>query len=297
LHGKAGLGEAIFSTQVGTMIDIHTHLFPSGCLSEEFVREASLMRKDQSILMDTLPDQHWAAMQSVERAVVLAMRFFHVGVDVPNDLIAAYVRKHPDRLIGFMSLDPGEPDPIAEMERAYRDLGLRGIKMSPIYQNYHPSDLRAREIYARAEKLGLPILFHQGATFPRRAPLKYAMPYLLEDIATEFSDLRMVIAHLGHPWEHETIVLIRKQPNLYSDLSGLFYRPWQFYNSMMLAQEYNVQHKLLFGSDWPIATPEETARGIRSVNRVVEGTNLPKVSLPAIEEILARDGLRTLGIS
>jgi hypothetical protein len=266
-------------------------------MSDEFVHEAALMRKDTDISMDTLPQQHWAAMQSVERAVVLAMRFFHVGVDVSNDLVAGYVGEHPERLVGFMSLDPSEPDPIAEMERAHHDLGMRGIKMSPIYQNFHPTDPRAREIYARAEQLGLPILLHQGATFPRRAPLKYALPHLLEDVALEFPELRIVIAHLGHPWEHETIVLIRKQPNLYSDLSGLFYRPWQFYNSMLLAQEYNVQHKLLFGSDWPIATPEETARGIRNVNAVVEGTCLPRVSLSAVEEILERDGLKALGIS
>jgi predicted TIM-barrel fold metal-dependent hydrolase len=279
------------------MIDIHTHLFPRGCMSDEFVSEAALMRKDTDISMDTLPEQHWAAMQGVERAVVLAMRFFHVGVNVSNDLVASYVREHAERLVGFMSLDPSEEDPIAEMERAYFDLEMRGIKMSPIYQNYHPSDPRAREIYARAEKLGLPMLLHQGATFPRRAPLKYALPHLLEDVALEFPELRIVIAHLGHPWEHETIVLIRKQPNVYADLSGLFYRPWQFYNSMMLAQEYNVQHKLLFGSDWPIATPEETARGIRNVNSVVEGTNLPRISPAALEEILSRDGLRCLGIS
>ena len=279
------------------MIDIHTHLFPKGCLSEEFIREAALMRNGASISMETLLEEHWKAMQSTQRAVVLAMRFPWVGVDVSNDTVASYVREHPQKLTGFMSVDPSEPDPILEMERAYHQLGLRGIKMSPIYQNYHPTDPRAREIYARAEKLHLPILIHQGATFPRRAPLKYAMPYLLEDVALEFPELRIVIAHLGHPWEHETIVLIRKQPNLYSDVSGLFYRPWQFYNSMILAQEYNVQHKLLFGSDWPIASPEETATGIRNVNRVVEGTNLPRVSVTAIEDIIARDGLKTLGVS
>ncbi len=81
------------------------------------------------------------------------------------------------------------------------------------------------------------------------------------------------------------------------DVSGLFYRPWQFYNSMMLAEEYNAEHQLLFGSDWPIATPEETAQGIRNVNHVVDGTTRPKVALSTVEEILARDPLKTLGIS
>lgn len=278
------------------MIDVHTHLFPRGCLSEEFVREGALMRKDAQVSMTTLPEDHWNAMSGVGRVVVLAMRFRNVGVDVSNDAVASYVRQHPDKLLGFMSVDPHEPDPVGELERAYHTLGLKGIKMSPIYQNYHPMDKKAQEIYARAQKLGLPILVHQGATFPRRAPLKYAMPYLLEDVALAFPDLRIVIAHLGHPWENETIVLIRKQPNLYSDISGLFYRPWQFYNSMLLAQEYNVLHKLFFGSDWPIATPEDTVRGLRNVNSIIGDTPLPKVSLEAVEEIIERDSLAVLGL-
>jgi predicted TIM-barrel fold metal-dependent hydrolase len=279
------------------MIDIHTHLFPKGSLSEEFVREAALMRKDVEISMSTSLEEHWRAMSGVGRAVVLAMRFRNVGVDVSNDTVGSYVRQHPDKLLGFMSVDPHEPDPVNEMERAYYSLGLKGIKMSPIYQDYHPMDKKAQKIYARAQELGLPILVHQGATFPRRAPLKHGMPYLLEDVALAFPDLRMVIAHLGHPWEHETIVLIRKQPNLYSDISGLFYRPWQFYNSMVLAQEYNVMHKLFFGSDWPIATWEDTARGLRTINRVVGDAPLPKVSLDAIEEIIERNSLEILGLA
>ena len=112
---------------------------------------------------------------------------------------------------------------------------------------------------------GLPIMFHQGTTFPRKAPLKYANPVLLEEIALRFPDLKMIIAHLGHPWEAETIVLIRKQPNVFSDISGLFYRPWQFYNSLRLAVEYGVVDKLLFGTDYPVATFEETVEGLHHV--------------------------------
>ena len=103
----------------------------------------------------------------------------------------------------------------------------------------------------------------------------------------------MVLAHLGHPWEVDTIVLIRKQPNVYADISALFYRPWQFYNSMVLAQEYRVTHKLLFGTDYPVTTPEESIDGLRNINDLVEGTKLPKISETVIDEIIERN---TLGI-
>jgi len=97
-------------------------------------------------------------------------------------------------------------------------------------------------------------MIHQGTTFVRTGPLKYALPILLDDVAIEFPELRMIIAHLGHPWIADTLVLIRKHPHLYSDISALNYRPWQFYNALIMAKEYGVLDKILFGSDYPFTT-------------------------------------------
>ena len=102
---------------------------------------------------------------------------------------------------------------------------------------------------------------------------------------------------MGHPWIAETIVLIRKHPNLYADISALHYRPWQFYNGLVLALEYGVEDKLLFGSDWPFATPVETEAGLRSINRFTEGTALPRVPQDVIERIIGRDSLELLGLT
>ena len=125
------------------------------------------------------------------------------------------------------------------------ELGLCGLKLGPIYQNIHPHDPRIYRVYGAAQELKIPILIHQGAAYPRNAPLEYAQPVLLERVALDFPDLKIVIAHLGHPWEAETIVLVRKQPNVFADISALFYRPWQFYNSMRLADEYGVLKSIL----------------------------------------------------
>ena len=278
------------------IVDCHTHAGRYEHFSETFHREIAIARGDDTPVMDIDFDDHLSACEPVDRAVVLAFEAPHSGIDVPNDYVAEYVKRAPEKFIGFCSVDVTDPDPAAEVERCVGDLGLRGVKLGPVYQGYHPMDHRILPVYERAQRLGVPVLIHQGTTFPRRAPLKYAHPILLEDVALGFPDLKIVIAHLGHPWEADTIVLIRKQPNVYSDVSGLWYRPWQFYNSMMLAWEYGVTHKLLFGTDYPFTRADETLHKLRHMCDFLEGTRLPRVPAEAIEDIIHRDTLTLLGI-
>lgn len=273
-----------------TPVDLHTHA-PLDWLLPDY---HDGVRPGARVKLDFTFDDHWETLSpEVDRMVVLDIAR---GGENQNDAIAAYAQAHPGRVIGFMSVDPMLPGALEEMARAY-ELGLRGLKLGPIYQGFHPLDGRAFAVYAKAAELGLPILIHQGTTFPRLAPLKVANPLLLEDVALAFPDLRIVIAHMGHPWMAETIVLIRKHPNLYADISALHYRPWQYYNGLILALEYGVQDKLLFGSDWPFATPAETAAGLRSINRFTEGTALPRVPDEVIEQIIGRDSLSLLGLT
>jgi hypothetical protein len=106
----------------------------------------------------------------------------------------------------------------------------------------------------------------------------------------------MVLAHLGHPFQDECIAVIRKHPHVYADISALYYRPWQFYNMMILAQEYNATDKLLFGTDYPFTASRDSIEGVRNVNRVTGNSGLPQVSAQLVEEILARDALTLLGV-
>jgi predicted TIM-barrel fold metal-dependent hydrolase len=101
---------------------------------------------------------------------------------------------------------------------------------------------------------------------------------------------------MAHPWQTDCICVIRKHPNVYADVSALFYRPWSHYNCMRLATEWNVLHKLLLGSDYPITTPQETIDGMRRVNAPARAANLPLVPEDAIEAIIRRDSLSLLGI-
>jgi hypothetical protein len=118
----------------------------------------------------------------------------------------------------------------------------------------------------------------------------------MDEIAIRFPELRVVMAHLGHPWQVDTIAVIRKHPNVYADVSAGFYRPWSFYNALRLATEWGVLQKLLFGTDYPVATAAETIAGLRAVNNFTAGTQLPHVPLDATEAIIRRDALALLGL-
>jgi predicted TIM-barrel fold metal-dependent hydrolase len=156
--------------------------------------------------------------------------------------------------------------------------------------------VRALQVYSVAQRLCLPILFHQGTSPEPLAPLRYAHPLIMDEIAMKFPELRIVMAHLGHPWQTDTFMVIRKHPHVFADISSQFFRPWSQYNALRLATEWNVLDKLLFGTDYPVATPQETMEGLLSVNQVVEGTSLPRVPEDPLQEIIHRDSLTLLGI-
>jgi len=279
------------------IVDCHTHLFAyPGHLSQEFVGEANARSRDHPMDLHVPPERHWEAMRGVDRVIVFGLRAFHSGAVVPNEYIAAYANEHREKVIGFAAVDPARDDVEETLEHAVDRLRLKGVKLGPIYQGVHPTDSRMMAVYRLCQERGLPILIHQGTTFVTRAPLKFALPVLLEDVAIEFPRLKMVIAHLGHPWIAETLVLIRKQPNFYADISALHYRPWQFYNALILAKEYGVLDKLLFGSDYPFTTPEASMAALRGFNKMAEGTHLPRLEETEIEKLIHSPTLTCLGL-
>ncbi len=289
------------------IVDVHTHTpTHEETIPADEVVVNDKWRPDRAVRATNTWADYLQAMEPVDKAIVfnIALRVGDTSGSVPdpkgvegvNEKTARFVAQAPDKLIGFLSVHPDVPGSLDEIERATQDLGLKGIKLGPNYQRFDPLGDSARAVYRRAEELGLPVLFHQGTSPIRTAPIRYAHPLIMDEIAIEFPELRIVMAHMGHPWQPDTMTVIRKHPHVYADISGLFYRPWSFYNALRLATEWNVLHKLLFGSDFPVTTPQENIDALRSVNSIVKGSGLPSVPEDALEQIIYRESLELLGL-
>jgi predicted TIM-barrel fold metal-dependent hydrolase len=126
--------------------------------------------------------------------------------------------------------------------------------------------------------------------------LEYAQPVLLDEVAREFADLKIIIAHLGYPWVSETIVLLAKHANVYSDVSWLLHHPWEAYQALLGAYHHGVMDKLLFGSGFPYTSAANCIETLYSINHMVQGTNLPVIPRDQLRGIVERDALEVLGI-
>ena len=290
------------------MIDVHTHTPRWKTAPEvEDTRHSNLWRPDQSASTAHTWDEYIKAMAGVDKSICFNIAsdprigepddggLFYPARHANNDT-SEFVHAYPDRLIGFATIHPFDPNPLEEIERATQDLGLRGLKFGPNYQNFDPLGPEAFVIFKRAEELGLPILFHQGTSPVQFADLDFAHPRHMDRVATAFPKLKIILAHMAHPWQVECFVVIRKHPNLFADISANFYRPWSYYNAFRHAAEWGVLHKLLFGSDYPIASPKETLENLWKVNDILEGTALPRVPMEEIEKIPERNSLELLGL-
>lgn len=284
-----------------TLVDFHTHLmwYPDH-VSERTAQEtldAKLVKLQRSGSLahaatldlhcgDAKPEQHISAAMTCDKSIVFGLQAHPVGVWVPNEIIAEHVSNHPDRLEGWASVNPAESGALAELTRCTDELGMRGLKVGPTYQHWDPRDHQCWDVFEFCEGRDLPVIIHQGTTFPSTARLEFAHPLLLERLVMQFPNLRLIVAHMGHPWELDVIALMRKSPNVYTDISALHYRPFRYWQALIAAFEYGVTHKLLFGSDFPSATPAQVIEGLRSVNQIVDGTGLPRFPTEEQDRIL-----------
>jgi predicted TIM-barrel fold metal-dependent hydrolase len=279
------------------MQNIHAHAWdPSAHFDASTISESQLSRGHPIDLFVDF-DAFMEDMAPFEKVAVFGMKARLTGYWVPDQYVAEFVARAPQKLVGFASCDPTQAGYLTELRHGIEALRLSGVKMGPVYAGFDPRDERCDPIYRYCQQRGVPILFHTGTTFNRAAPLGLSRPWLFDEVAIRYPELRMVLAHVGHPFCEECLVVIRKHQHMYADIAALYYRPWQFYNTLIAAQEYGVTHKLLFGTDYPFTSSLQSIRGLRGVNAVVGHSGLPQVSEQVIDAILARDACGLLGIS
>ena len=232
-------------------------------------------------------DTLYEAMAHVEKAIVFTIRYGDsVGIEGDDATTAAAVAKYPNKFVGFAYVDPRRNDCMDMLHHAIDDLGLKGAKFGPIYNGVSLSDPRMEPVLEFLQKRNIPLTMHMGTTYARNAPVELGRAIHVEPVAMKYPNLTMILAHMGHPWFEEAIVVARKQPNVYLEQSALFYRPWQYYNMLILSQEYKITDKIFFGTDFPFAAVDESVDGLLNINDMLEGTKLPRVSRETIDRIL-----------
>jgi len=291
------------------IVDVHTHIWQSpeqlGQLELGQPARTARHRPPRIVAQKgqwrTTPaadaDHHWAQSGTVDKSIVLGFKSRYLQAEIPNEYVSQYVSRFPAKLIGFAGIDPTDKTAVLEVSTAREELHLRGITVSPANQDFHPSDSRAMRVYAEAEKLEMPVLFHPSGQFTEQSKLEYGRPYLIDEIARSFPNLRIVIAQLGQPWIDETICMLAKHHNVFADVSGMLSRPWQAYNALVSAYQHGVIEKLLFGSDFPYTNATDCIEALFSINQLAQGTNLPVVPREALRGIVERDTLALLGIA
>ena len=259
---------------------------------------ASRQRRHVEVDLSVRFDEYTANCPEGEdvRTIVFGGKARLSGLWVDDQYVAEYVAAQPDKLIGFLSLDPTQEGWQDELTHGHKTLDLRGIKLLSMYAGFRPDDKLLDPLWQYATDHGLPVLLHTGTTFISQAPLECTLPRHLDVVATRFPKVKIIMAHLAHPYEGECIVVARKHPNVYADISAIHYRPFQFYQSLMLVQEYGVWHKLLFGTDYPFTTINATLDGFFSLNKMLGGSALPRLDESEIEKMIYRDSLPLLGL-
>ena len=249
-------------------LDVHTHIETDGhghfALDRELLdASAKYFRADH----DRTPSLEQIADHYRERNMAAVIFTVDAGTalgqpPLSSEDIAEQAAKHADVLIPFGSVDPLRGDAVLAQARSLvEDYGVRGFKFHPSLQGFQPNAPERYPLYALLEELGVIALFHTGQTgigsgLPggRGIKLRFSDPMLLDDIAADFPRLDIIMAHPAVPWVDSAISIATHKSNVYIDLSG--WSPKYFPAQLVRQANSLLKHKVLFGSDYPVLTPD-----------------------------------------
>lgn len=251
-----------------TAVDMHVHLEVDSCGHQSLpadIMEASskyFKADERTPSVDTIAQLYRSQkMAAVVFTVDARTQMGHLPNSI-DDLVEGCARNN-DILIPFGSVDPrtGE-DALVEARRQAEELGVRGFKFHPSVQGFDPSNPQFYPLWELLEELALPCVFHtgqngMGAGLPggRGIKLRYSNPLLLDDVAADFPNLQIIMAHPSVPWQDEANSIATHKANVYIDLSG--WSPKYFPESLVRQSNNVLSHKLLFGTDYPLITPDK----------------------------------------
>jgi predicted TIM-barrel fold metal-dependent hydrolase len=280
------------------VIDVHTH---PGFYQDICDNPARIsFRREQYGLYKSSPnpmEQMIAVMDhaGIDQTVLLPLDVTTISGDtvISNEEIKKLVDLAPRRLIGFASVDPHRQDAVEVLDYAFKTLGLKGLKLNPSKQKFYPDDDLLKPIYEKCLEYNKPIMFHAGLSWEPDAPAKYSKPLNFEEVALQYPGLRFCLAHFGWPWIEETIILLLKYPNVYTDTAMLYLdSPKDFFQQVFTRNmgplwiDRNFNDKVMFGSNSPRFRPVRVKDGLLTVS----------MRKKSIDRILGANAVRYLGL-
>ncbi len=250
-------------------IDIHTHAertchHPFDQIQDDFDQAAAVYFR-QSAKHPTIAE---TVAYYRERKIGLVM--FTVDSEagtgiarISNEEVAEAANANSDMMVAFASIDPhkGKRGAI-EARRLIKDYGVKGFKFHPPIQDFHPYDRMAWPLYEVIAEHGMPAIFHTGHSGMGSGMkggggirLKYGQPIMVDDVAVDFPDMKIILAHPSWPWTDESLSMALHKPNVFIDLSG--WSPKYFPPQIVKYANTQIGHKMLFGSDFPWIKPEK----------------------------------------
>lgn len=249
-------------------IDVHTHAEVSSkghaSLSDELSDASKGYFKVEGDRKPTIPEIATYYRQRKMAAVIFPVDGESAtGIaPVPNEEVAEACAENSDVLIPFASIDPWKGKGGArDARRLVRDYGIRGFKFHPNYQAFFPNDRAVYVLYEAIQELGVPAVFHTGQTgIGAGVPggggirLKYSNPMCVDDVAADFPNLKIILAHPSFPWQDEALAVATHKPSVYIDLSG--WSPKYFPPQLVRYANSLLKDRVLFGSDFPVISPD-----------------------------------------
>ena len=243
-----------------TAFDMHVHLEHTGEQTDADKKAAAYFKggadRDPKALAEYYRSRHMAfVIFTVDETLTGMPR-------VSNDDVAAFAADNADIAIAFASINPNRGADGVHEARRLVDAGLvKGLKLHPPIQEFYPNDHIAYPLYEVFAEARLPVVFHTGhsgiGTGMRGGGgirLKYGNPMPIDDVAVDFPDLPIVMAHPSFPWQDEAISICLHKPQVYIDLSG--WSPKYFSPTLVQYANSLLKHKVMFGSDYPMLTPD-----------------------------------------
>jgi uncharacterized protein len=259
-----------------TAIDVHTHVLASVTGKERSGAEAKALAGVFGAIPElTVPELAAYYRERDMAAVVFTVdSVTRTGAEpaVSNEEIAEQAAAYPDTLIPFASVDPGRGAAgVRAARRLIAEYGVRGFKFHPSDQAFYPNDPAVYPLYEVIAEAGLPALFHSGQTGVGSGQrggggirLKYSNPMHLDDVAVDFPDLPIIIAHPSVPWQDEALAVAGHKPLVYIDLSG--WSPTYFPPQLVSQANSLLRDKVLFGSDFPAISPDRWLRDFAALD-------------------------------